>query len=526
MNEITRIHIAKIPYDIEISAKKEIEGYIKALESYAKDTELLRDIEIRITELLSLRGVSANGVISADDVIAIREQLGEPKDFMSSDEEVVDNKEEEIVKRRLYRNIDNAILGGVLSGIASYFRVNPLWTRLIFIVLFFGSAGSICLAYIMLWIIIPPARTATEKLQMSGRPVTLASIRELNEDESTLAVGYGRANYVRRFISVFVGLVCLFFSIVTVIFTAFAALSVIRFNVFGGLQTDMSWMYISAYVLAILAGLLLATLFAVCSYVSFSHKHSKKLLISIAVIVVLGLASFGTAIGLVTYQSSNVGNILQQNINDKAINLPLAFANSKSLVVDADQMKINYIVSDSYGITLKSLTSSKEPVISMNGSELSISLKAEGLNQWVQYNPILTIYGPKLDKIDAKSGEVTYSAETQDLSVEATGQNSIVNLSNGVYKNLSILASDQSSVDVSIVTVETVVIDSKLGSQITMGTVNTLTVVQSEACPAYTVASVHVQGISSGVMNYNGNKINAETQNTNCGSVVIGEVNN
>ena len=526
MNEITRIHIAKIPYDIEITAKKEIEKYIKSLELYADDIELLRDIEIRITELLSLRGVVANGVISNDDVIAIREQLGEPKDFMSGDINLIDDRDDSNnIKRRLYRNIDNAILGGVLSGIASFFRVNPLWTRLIFVALFIASAGTVLLAYIMLWIIIPPARTATEKLQMSGRSVTLNSIKEFNEDESALSLGYERANFARNFISTIVGIACLSMSILTVIFTVITALKIVRFDIFDGMKTDLSWVYVCSYVLAILSGLLLATLFAACSYMTFSHKHSKKLLISIIFIIVFGLASFGTAVGLMSYQSSNVNDILQQSIKEKTIDLPLAFAGAKSMTVNASLINVNYIVSDNHKIALRLLPGAKEPAISVDGSNLIIELTNDSATQWVQMKPILTIYGPKLDKLNIKGGEVTYSAGVQDIVIEAAGQNAIVNLISGTYKNLSIKASDQSSVDVSVVTVESATIDSKLGAHVLMGTVKSLSVIQPEACPIDVNTSINIQHISSGIMNYNGNKISAKTYNTDCGSIIFDNIN-
>ena len=75
MKEITRIHIAKTSYDIEIGAKKELEKYITKLELYADDPNLLEDIEIRLTEILSDRGVEKDGVITAEDVDAIRTQL-------------------------------------------------------------------------------------------------------------------------------------------------------------------------------------------------------------------------------------------------------------------------------------------------------------------------------------------------------------------------------------------------------------------------------------------------------------------
>ena len=73
MKEITRIHIAKTPYDIEVTAKKELEKYTTKLELYADDPNLLEDIEIRLTEILSSRGTEKDGVITEDDVKSIRE---------------------------------------------------------------------------------------------------------------------------------------------------------------------------------------------------------------------------------------------------------------------------------------------------------------------------------------------------------------------------------------------------------------------------------------------------------------------
>ena len=138
MNEITRIHIAKIPYDIEISAKHEVEKYFKELENYANDQELMQDIEIRISELLEQRGVSANGVITSEDVQAIKKQLGEPSDFRSDEStDKFEKNQDEAPRKRLYRDQEGRILGGVLSGLATYFNVDPIWVRLGFILLFF-----------------------------------------------------------------------------------------------------------------------------------------------------------------------------------------------------------------------------------------------------------------------------------------------------------------------------------------------------------------------------------------------------
>lgn len=85
--------------------------------------------------------------------------------------------EEDKAVKKLFRNVDDKVLGGVSSGIASYFGIDPVVMRVIFVVsIILGGAGLI--AYIVLWIITPEAKTITEKMQMQGEPVTLSGIED------------------------------------------------------------------------------------------------------------------------------------------------------------------------------------------------------------------------------------------------------------------------------------------------------------------------------------------------------------
>jgi phage shock protein PspC (stress-responsive transcriptional regulator) len=83
----------------------------------------------------------------------------------------------ESTPRRLYRDPDNKMLGGVASGLGHYFGIDYAIIRIIFLALVFAGGFSIIL-YILLWIVLPEARTITEKVQMRGGPITLSSIEE------------------------------------------------------------------------------------------------------------------------------------------------------------------------------------------------------------------------------------------------------------------------------------------------------------------------------------------------------------
>jgi phage shock protein PspC (stress-responsive transcriptional regulator) len=327
MKEIIRIHIAKISYDIENVAKKELETYLKMLGVYSNDTDIIEDIEIRITEILAERDVKKDGVISIGDVKALKQQLGDPREFMS--DEIVVNSEDDstsgLSSRRLYRNTDSAVFGGVLSGIAAFFEVNPLWTRLLFIIIAFASLGMAILVYIVLWIAIPSATTATDKLQMAGRPVTAKSIRELSENEASKIPSESDFNR-RRALTILAGIGCVFVALATALMLLVFSFKA-AFHSQGVLTSGPgSGFFLAAFILWIVAGLLLVTLFILLAYISFTQKITRRIVITISTVVALGLISFVTAIGLLRYESFYYGNsttAIYQTIDRPITTLPI-----------------------------------------------------------------------------------------------------------------------------------------------------------------------------------------------------------
>jgi phage shock protein PspC (stress-responsive transcriptional regulator) len=79
--------------------------------------------------------------------------------------------------KKMFRDSDNQVLGGVASGISAYFGVDITLVRLLFVLsIFLGGTGFII--YIILWMITPVAHSITEKMQMQGEPVTLSNIEK------------------------------------------------------------------------------------------------------------------------------------------------------------------------------------------------------------------------------------------------------------------------------------------------------------------------------------------------------------
>lgn len=188
MNKTIIINISGTIFHIEEDAYESLKTYMSDVKAYFSKSddsfEIIADIENRIAELFSeILLVEEKQVIVLNDVEKIIRTMGQAKDF-----ENVLNDEEELksenytIKKRLYRNPDDKIVGGICSGIAAYFNIDPLWIRfaLAISILFFGTGLFL---YLLLWVIMPEAITRTEKLAMRGEAPTIDSIRKSIEDE-------------------------------------------------------------------------------------------------------------------------------------------------------------------------------------------------------------------------------------------------------------------------------------------------------------------------------------------------------
>lgn len=231
MKEITRVHLAKTAFDVEVEAKKELEKYLKAIERAMDSDDAMREIEARMVELLAGRGVAAGGVITAADVTALREQMGEPKEFSEDGSEpAAEPKQGEKPVKRLMRDPDNALLGGVCAGIGAYWGINPLWIRIVAIISPFISFGTAILIYIVMWISLPEAKTAAEKLQMRGEEVNFDTIKNFSVSDETKTTA---KSALVKIVQIFAA-VCLFM-------TTLGLLIALMIGIFLGVNV-VSWM--------------------------------------------------------------------------------------------------------------------------------------------------------------------------------------------------------------------------------------------------------------------------------------------
>jgi phage shock protein PspC (stress-responsive transcriptional regulator) len=535
MKEVTRIHIAKTSYDIETGAKKILETYLKTLEAYSDDTDIIEDIEIRITEILLERGVKKNGVITEADVKALKQQLGEPHEFMGEGDIAIgaikhDSEDDDDISRKLYRNTENAVFGGVLSGIAAFFKINPVWVRLIFILVAFASFGTAILVYIVLWIAVPPAKTAADKLQMTGKPVTITSIRELNENEAGKPAGTSADVTARRVVTMLSGIACVIGALGAAGLTLVGAFAVAfgRHEIFNNAGAGF---FIAAYVLAIVSGTLLTVLFILLAYASFAQKMTKRVLISTSVVIVLGLATFGTAVGLTQYGSVRYDNVIKANTHETTITFPSEGKNATSLTVDAPGVDVQYIVD-------LSRTTASMRAVSENANDGNAALTIEGktlklkatkvrsdmcVALWCDSpQQVVTIYGPALEQITtSQKSDIEYHPLTQKQLAVSTSESSDVTIAKGSIDTLVVDAADGSEVMASGAAVAHLQATVKNGVTLEFGTIETLALTDQKACPANSLSSIEVWKVSSGAITLNDVATEAHSKTLNCTKLSI-----
>lgn len=193
MKKTLTVNLGGTVFNIDEDAYRLLDNYLMNLKAHfrkeAGADEIVDDIERRISELLAEKLDGNRQVITLADVEGVIARMGKPEEMDDADRESEQRagegygpgswtRSEETVKvrRRLFRDPDNKMLGGVCSGLAAYLGWDTTLVRLLlFVILIFGY-GTLIPIYIVCWIIIPEARTAAEKLSMHGEAVTVENI--------------------------------------------------------------------------------------------------------------------------------------------------------------------------------------------------------------------------------------------------------------------------------------------------------------------------------------------------------------
>lgn len=186
MKKTFSVNLGNRVYNIDEDAYLKLSAYLERIEGHFSDLkereDIMNDIELRISELFTERLGVNKQVVTLADVDEVIRIMGDPHEIGGSQEEEPRNTwERRSGAKRIYRDPDDRMIGGVCSGLAAYTNIDPVIMRLIFVILLFMGIGA--LAYIILWIVVPEARTTAQKLEMRGDSVNASNIGNFFRDE-------------------------------------------------------------------------------------------------------------------------------------------------------------------------------------------------------------------------------------------------------------------------------------------------------------------------------------------------------
>lgn len=208
MNTIKKCSISGIAFTLESSAYNRLSEYLDSLKNAYKNTpecdEIIADIEARVAELILSAQSDATQTVCLPLIENIIAQLGSAEDISAGDSSIDTTATPATstrIARRLYRDTENGKLGGVCAGLGKYFNIDPvlirlaifsplilvpisnLWHKLSLI----GTLGKdmfwvLIVVYLIMWLVVPKAKTARQKLEMEGEPVTAKSIADQSQN--------------------------------------------------------------------------------------------------------------------------------------------------------------------------------------------------------------------------------------------------------------------------------------------------------------------------------------------------------
>ncbi len=294
MNKTVTVNLGGTVFHIDDNAYESLIKYLNAIKSHfsaeqGRD-EIMQDIESRIGEMFRDRMKDGREVITLNDVNEVTSVMGRPEEFGGGGEEEKTSSAQANIplgslKKRFFRNPDEKFVGGVCSGIAAYFDIDPVWIRLVFAgaLVFYGTGFWI---YILLWIIIPEAKTTADRLMMRGEPVTVSNIEKNVREEldglkerlkdgpkATTAIGkvFEVIGEVFKFIFMLIGKIIAAFFVFIALIVAVALLASL-FGLVGApfvhlpgflhhifnTTSQFSWIYFGAVMLVAIPLLMLA----------------------------------------------------------------------------------------------------------------------------------------------------------------------------------------------------------------------------------------------------------------------------
>ena len=204
MNKTVNINIGGLIFHIDEDAFQKLTRYFEAIKRSLSNSsgqdEIMKDIEMRVAELLTEKQKSDKHVINNKDVDEVIVIMGQPEDYRIDDDSDDKGAQQPFYpytkSKKLYRDKDRGTIAGVCTGLGHYFGVDAVWFKILFLIFALGGFGTGIVAYFVLWIAMPKAITTSEKLEMTGEPVTISNIeKKVREEFESVSNKFKNADY-------------------------------------------------------------------------------------------------------------------------------------------------------------------------------------------------------------------------------------------------------------------------------------------------------------------------------------------
>lgn len=226
MKKTLTVNLGGSVFNIDEDAYQLLDQYLSNLRSHFRkedgSEEIMNDFELRISELLNEKMRLGYAVVDIEMIETIISRMGKPEDIFGDEQTEQQTEEQKTInpeatvitsgKRRLFRNPDDKIIGGVASGFAAYMGWDATAIRIALLILLFFTQIVIIPVYLILWLVIPMAKTASERLEMRGENVTLENIgktvtsgfEKVSEGVNSYVKSEKPRNFIQKLADIFV----------------------------------------------------------------------------------------------------------------------------------------------------------------------------------------------------------------------------------------------------------------------------------------------------------------------------------
>lgn len=203
MNKTVNINLGGMVFHIDEDAYQKLSRYFDAIKRSLSNAngqdEIIKDIELRIAELISEKHNSDKQVISLKEIDEIITVMGQPEDYRIEDDATntsTNTYNDHRTNKKLYRDKERGSIAGVCTGLGYYFGIDATWIKIAFLATAFAGFGFGIIVYLILWIATPEAVTTAEKLEMKGEPVTISNIeKKVREEFDTVSEKIKNVDY-------------------------------------------------------------------------------------------------------------------------------------------------------------------------------------------------------------------------------------------------------------------------------------------------------------------------------------------